>query len=127
MVAFLGGYAFGLTLGATLALCATVFGCILAFFFSRFIGRQIVSKWLASQIRHVNDFLKDNTFVTTLLIRLLPLGSNVITNLVAGVTHARPSAFFSGSAIGYIPQTIIFSLLGSGIGIEHELRISLSI
>ena len=62
----------------------------------------------------------------TLLIRLLPLGSNLVTNLVAGVSSVRATAFITGSMVGYVPQTIIFALLGSGISLEPELRITLS-
>ena len=34
--------------------------------------------------------------------------------------------FFSGSALGYIPQMMGFALVGSGISLEPGLRISLS-
>ena len=62
----------------------------------------------------------------TLLIRLLPLGSNLVTNLVAGVSSVWATAFITGSMVGYVPQTVIFALLGSGISLEPELRITLS-
>ena len=35
--------------------------------------------------------------------------------------------FFAGSALGYIPQTVVFALLGSGINLEPELRIGASV
>ncbi|MCS5599021.1 MAG: VTT domain-containing protein, partial [Rhodospirillales bacterium] len=88
VVSFLGGYAFGLNLGIFLALAATAMGCLISFFFARFIGRNIVSKRFPKRIKKADIFLKDNTFAMTLLIRLLPLGSNFITNLVAGVSSA---------------------------------------
>ena len=126
LVSFLGGYAFGLNLGVCLALAATTIGCSISFFFARFIGRKIVSKRFPDRIRKVDSFLRDNTFAMTLLIRLLPLGSNLVTNLVAGVSSVRATAFITGSMVGYVPQTIIFALLGSGISLEPELRITLS-
>lgn len=127
IVSFLGGYAFGLILGVGLALTATAIGCVISFFFARFIGRDIVSKRFPKRIKKADAFLKDNTFSTTLLIRLLPLGNNFMTNLVAGVSSARAIAFFAGSTVGYIPQTVIFALLGSGINIEPHFRITLSV
>lgn len=63
----------------------------------------------------------------TLLIRFLPVGSNLLTNLVAGVSAVRWLPFMAGSALGYIPQTLIFVLLGSGIHIDPVFRISLSV
>ena len=127
VVSFLGGYAFGLNLGVVLALSATTFGCVVSFLFARFIGRGIISKHFPTRIVKADTFFKENTFSMTLLIRLLPLGSNFITNLVAGVSSARAFAFIGGSAIGYIPQTVIFALLGSGINIEPQFRITLSV
>ncbi|MDE0539706.1 MAG: SNARE associated Golgi protein, partial [Rhodospirillales bacterium] len=63
----------------------------------------------------------------TLLIRLLPAGSNFLTNLAAGVSSARFPLFLAGSAIGYIPQMVVFALLGSGINLDPGLRISASV
>ncbi len=62
----------------------------------------------------------------TLLIRFLPLGSNFLINLAAGVSRVPALPFISGSAIGYVPQMVVFALMGSGIGLDPELRISLS-
>ena len=127
VISFVGGYAFGFNLGACLALTATATGCSISFFFARFIGRDIITKRFPRRIKKADVFLKENTFAMTLLVRLLPLGSNFITNLVAGVSSAGAMAFVAGSMIGYIPQTVVFALLGSGISLEPELRITVSI
>ena len=34
---------------------------------------------------------------------------------------------FLGSLIGYLPQTVVFALVGSGIGMEPIFRISLGV
>jgi uncharacterized membrane protein YdjX (TVP38/TMEM64 family) len=39
----------------------------------------------------------------------------------------RAISFIGGSTIGYIPQTVIFALLGSGFNVDLEFRIILSI
>jgi len=62
----------------------------------------------------------------TLLIRFLPFGSNLVTNLAAGVSRVPAFPFFAGSAIGYLPQTVVFALLGSGVAVDPELRFGLS-
>ncbi len=127
VISFLGGYAFGLNFGVLLGLAATSIGCIIAFSFSRFVARDFVSSKFPGRIQRVDKFLEHNTFAMTLLIRLLPVGSNVATNLIAGVSSAGGIAFVGGSTIGYIPQTVVFALLGSGINLDPELRISLSV
>ena len=125
-VAFLAGYAFGFVLGTGLSLAATVMGCITAFTFARLAGRNFVARRISGRIKRVEAFLSDNPFSMTLLIRFLPLGSNFLTNLAAGVSSVSPWPFFAGSGLGYIPQMMVFALIGSGITLDMELRIGLS-
>jgi len=127
IVGFLAGYAFGLVAGTGLALAATVLGCILAFYYARVLGREFVQTRFSDKVRRIDGFLENNPLTMTLLIRLLPVGSNLATNLAAGVSSVRGLPFFTGSAVGYLPQTLIFALVGSGIAVEPELRISVSI
>jgi uncharacterized membrane protein YdjX (TVP38/TMEM64 family) len=126
-VSFLAGFAFGLVTGTLLAVIATTIGCIVTFSFSRFLARRWIASKFSARIAKADDFFKANTFAATLLIRFLPLGSNLVTNLVAGVSKAGAVAFVGGSGLGYIPQSFIFALLGSGISLEPGLRISLSV
>lgn len=126
-VSFLGGYAFGFAVGAALALLASALGCILAFSFGRLAGRRLLRARFSGRIHQVDRFIHDHPFSMTLLIRLLPVGWNLMVNLAAGVSSVRPAPFFLGSAIGYIPQTVVFALLGSGITIQPVLRTTLSV
>lgn len=126
-VAFLGGYAFGLVEGSALALMAQAIGCATAFVYARFIARDWVAKRISDRMRRIDAFLASNTFAMTLLIRFLPVGNNLMVNLTAGVSGAGALAFIGGSALGYIPQTVIFALVGSGIDIDPLFRIGLAV
>ena len=126
IVCFLGGYAFGVIEGTALALLASVSGCILAFFYARFIGRGLIARRFSRQTQKIDAILNSNPLTMALIIRLLPVGSNLVTNLAAGLSNIRALPFFAGSALGYLPQTIIFGLLGSGVQLEAELRIAFS-
>lgn len=126
LVAFLGGYAFGFVLGTVLALTATTLGCITAFMFARLLGRDMVARRFSDRVRRIDGFLSENPLAMTLLIRLLPLGSNFATNLAAGVSAVPALSFFTGSAIGYVPQMVVFALVGSGISLDPGFRIILS-
>jgi uncharacterized membrane protein YdjX (TVP38/TMEM64 family) len=127
VVAFLGGYALGFVEGATLALFATVCGSVLTFFFARWLGRGLVQDRFPGRIRTLDDFLHGHPFAMALTIRLLPVGSNVATNLVAGVSSVPGLPFFAGSALGYVPQTVVFALAGSGVHFDPALRLSLAL
>jgi uncharacterized membrane protein YdjX (TVP38/TMEM64 family) len=126
-VSFFAGYAFDFALGTTLALGATVGGCLIAFFYARWFGRSLVAARFPNRIRRIDDFIRDHTLSMTLVIRLLPVGSNPVTNLAAGVTSVRALPFVLGSAIGYIPQTAVFALVGSGVNLSAVLRIGLGV
>jgi uncharacterized membrane protein YdjX (TVP38/TMEM64 family) len=126
-ICFLGGYAFGLGGGVVLSTVASLLGCSLCFFYARWLGRELVLHRFAARVKRVDDFLHQNPITMTVLIRFLPVGSNLLTNLMAGVSSVRPMPFLVGSAIGYLPQTIVFVLLGSGIHVDPALRITLSV
>ena len=125
IISFLAGYAFGFAQGVGLALVATLLGCVAAFYFARFIGRDFVVHKFSDKVRSIDIFLSQNPLAMTLLIRFLPLGSNLASNLAAGVSGVRGAPFFLGSLIGYLPQTVVFALVGSGIGMDPVFRISL--
>jgi len=125
-VAFLGGYAYGLVVGTALAALATIIGCVLAFFFARWLGRGLIQRRFPGRIRKVDAFLKQHPFSMALLIRLLPVGNNALTNLIAGVSSVRGLPFFAGSGVGYLPQTLVFALAGSGVNFDPALRLPLA-
>jgi uncharacterized membrane protein YdjX (TVP38/TMEM64 family) len=126
IVSFLGGYAFGLMLGTALALVATELGCVLSFFYARLIGRPLVAKRLGARVRRIDDFLAANPFSMTLLIRLLPVGNNFATCLAAGVSRVPARPFLLGSLVGYLPQTFVFALAGSGVEVGGRMRFALA-
>lgn len=126
-LSFLAGYAFDLAWGTALGVTATVGGCVISFFYARWFGRSLVAARFPDRIKRIEDFIRDNTFSMTVLVRLLPLGSNLATNLAAGVTHVRALPFVLGSALGYIPQTLVFALIGSGVGLDPLFRIGLGV
>ena len=126
IVSFLGGYAFGFLAGTLLALAATALGCVVAFGYARLLGRAMVQHRFSARIRRIDDFLHDNPFSMTLLIRLLPAGSNLLTNLAAGVSSVRAVPFLAGSTIGFVPQTMIFALAGSGVSLDPAFRVGLA-
>ncbi|MDP2833094.1 MAG: VTT domain-containing protein [Pseudomonadota bacterium] len=127
IVAFLGGYAWGFAAGTGLATLATVFGCIFGFFYARWLGRGFVQKRFPGRIRKLDEFLHRHPFSMSLVIRLLPVGHNASTNLLAGVSSVRPLSFFAGSGLGYLPQNLVFALAGSGVNLDPELRMSLAV
>jgi uncharacterized membrane protein YdjX (TVP38/TMEM64 family) len=127
IIAFLGGYAFNLWLGTLLAALAALLGCMLSFAYARFFGKGLLRARLGERARRFDRFIHDHPFSMTVLIRLLPVGSNLLTNLAAGITSIRSLDFFAGSLLGYLPQTLVFALVGSGVHIAPMLKLTLAI
>lgn len=127
ILAFLGGYAFGVVKGTAVCVLATGLGCLLTFTYARLFGRAFVKRKFPRKIKRIDDFLSENPFSMTLLIRLLPAGSNVATNAAAGVSGVNPIPFVLGSLLGYIPQSVVFALAGSGVELNPEWSIALSV
>lgn len=125
VISFLGGYAFGFWLGTLLALLGTLFGCVLAFFYARLIGRDFIVKRFGARVKRLDDFLAVHPVAMTLLVRLLPTSNNLVTSLAAGVSSVPAAPFLLGSLIGYLPQTLVFALVGSGVNVDPVLRIGL--
>ncbi len=125
VIAFLAGYAFGFVAGSVLALLAAAFGCVAAFSYARLFGRDVVAARFPARVRRIDDFLADHPFAMTLLIRFLPIGSNLLTNLAAGVSRVPPVPFVAGSTLGYIPQTVVFALIGSGVTVDLAARVGI--
>lgn len=123
VISFLGGYAFDVWLGSGLALLATVLSATFAFFWSRLLARSLVAHRFSGRVERLDRFLSGNPFSMTLLIRLLPAGHNLTTNLIAGVSSVPALPFLGGSALGFIPQTLVFALAGSGVSLDPWSRI----
>lgn len=119
---FLGGYAFGLGEGVLLAEIASGLGCLLSFSYARLFGRDLVRHRFGERLVRLDAFLQGHPLSMAMLIRLLPVGNNLITNLLAGVSSVPLLPFLAGSVVGYLPQTAIFVLLGSGIHVQPVWR-----
>ncbi|MCG6898513.1 MAG: VTT domain-containing protein [Gammaproteobacteria bacterium] len=126
LIAFLGGYAFGFLQGFVFSMLAVVAACVTTFIIARSLLRSLLEKRFTLRIQQVDRFLHENTFTMALLVRLLPLGSNWMINIAAGVSSVRKWPFFLGSALGYIPQMLIFSLVGSGARIDQFWQVAIA-
>ena len=129
-VAFLGGYAFGAAEGTGLALGAQLGGCALSFGWARLVARGWAERRLAgrygARLRRLRDALAASPFGATLALRLLPVGNNLALNLLAGMAGIAPVPFLLASAVGYLPQTAVFALLGKGVRVDGAWQIALA-
>ena len=127
IAAFVAGINLGAFLGVVIATLATTMGCLITYWIAHyFLNARIATKYPA-KLKTLSDFLNEQTFLKAIALRLLPLGSNFLANIIAGASQISTRAFIGGSFIGFIPQMVIFSLAGSGISIgsTNELIVSI--
>lgn len=129
-IAFLGGYAFGTVLGVVCALLAQLLGCALAFAWARAVGQGWVERRLAGRfgpkLRPLVATLRGHPFQTALALRLFPVGNNLALNLLAGMSGIAFAPFLAASALGYLPQTVVFALLGKGVRVDGAWQIGVA-
>jgi uncharacterized membrane protein YdjX (TVP38/TMEM64 family) len=125
VVAFAGGYVFGAWAGGTLSLVAQMMGCGLDYMAARGVAGGWARRRLArgGRLAGLYQKLAAHPFSATLTLRLLPVGNNLLLNLVAGVAGVRARPFLAATLIGYLPQTVIFALLGSGFQIGRMTQL----
>lgn len=131
VVAYSGGLAFGFWPGAALAMLAEALGCAANFFWARWIARAWAARWLeragTGRLNRLSRFLIANTFVATLTLRLLPVGNNLLLNLLAGVSSVAAGPFLLASVLGYVPQTAVFALLGGGVRLSQGTQMAVAV
>ena len=129
VVAYAGGLAFGFWPGAALALLAEMLGCVADFYWARLAARGWAVRWLlgrgGGRLDRLDRFLCARAFTATLTLRLLPVGSNVVLNLLAGVSGVAAGPFLLASLLGYVPQTAVFALVGSGVRVSGWVTVAL--
>ncbi len=125
VVAFAGGYAFALWGGTALSLAAMLGGCALDFVWARAVARRWARSRLRGRWARLDGFLAANPFTATLTLRLLPVGSNVLLSLLGGVSAVPALPFLAASLLGYVPQAVVFALLGGGVRVGRGAQLTL--
>tara|TARA_B110000305_G_scaffold233868_1_gene291004 strand:- start:209 stop:859 length:651 start_codon:yes stop_codon:yes gene_type:complete len=127
VVAFIGGYVFGMTEGVALGTVAAASGAILTFYGARWLARPFVLRKYPQLVSKIDRFTGDRLFLKIIFIRFLPFGTNLATNLVAGAAKTPVGPFALASLIGYIPQMTIFAMSGHGIRVESNTHLIVAV
>ena len=127
VLAFVAGYAFGPVAGAALSLLAEMGGVALAFSLARYVGADAVTRRYAGNIRTLDQFLRTHPFLMTIALKLFPLGSNVVLNVLAGVSSVALVPYLLGSAVGHAPQTVVFAMVAAGVATGDVLQSVLAV
>ena len=104
----LGAAIFGPYFGFLYVWVAAMSGSSLAFFIGRYLGRDFAASLIGDRLRKYDEAIERNGFATVLYLRLVYFPFTPM-NFGMGLTRVRFRDYFSGTALGIIVGTFIFT------------------
>ena len=120
LVSLVAGISFSLLPAMLMALASTAAGALLTFTASRYLARPWVRRRFPNAVAQIDALAHDQPFLKIVVIRFLPLGTNMLTNLAAGATNMPMRVFGAATLLGFIPQTAVFVLIGRGLQVDAK-------
>ena len=109
-----GGMAFGFFWGVVWSVIGTLIGAYVQFLFMSWGGRDLTFRRKKSTLSFLTQLFKRRGIPAIILIRQLPI-TGIFPNLFFALMRVRHSDFIIGTALGYLPETIPATLIGTGI------------
>lgn len=116
-----GGIAFDFWEGLILAQVGTVVGSFITFQVVRWGGKEWVLRRYGERRLFRRTFLKPASVEAVALIRQLPI-TGVVINIGLALGHVTVPRFLLGSFIGFLPQGVIATLVGSGLADDQFIQ-----
>ncbi len=104
----LGAAVFGPYFGFLYVWMGAMLGSSLAFFIGRYLGREFAASLIGDRLKRYDDAIERNGFATVLYLRLMYFPFTPM-NFGMGLTKVRFRDYFSGTALGIIVGTFIFT------------------
>ncbi len=110
-----GGVIFGPWLGTLWTSIAAVIAAVVAFAFTRTVGREIIAQRLAGRWQAMDAEMCQGGLFYMFAIRLLPIIPYGLVNFAAGLTSVRFRDYLLGTILGTVPGVLPFVMLGSSV------------
>ena len=119
------GFLFGPLLGSFLSIIGATAGAFLLFTIAKSaLGdplRARAERSLKPGVwQRIEAGFQENSFSYMLFLRLVPVFPFFIINLVPAFLGVRPGTYLLATLLGIIPGTLIYSIVGSGLGKVFE-------
>lgn len=126
LLSLVAGYFYGVFPAVVMVSFGAGLGCLLSMGYGNFLAGNFFRTKMKSRVQCLENIFARSTFWTALGIRILPVGSNTLLNMVVGATKIPFWSFWAGSVLGYIPQNLIFALLGRAGKTENDMTVLFS-
>lgn len=124
-----GGYIYGIPVGFVLSLVGIMLGSVAAFYISRFLGYDFVSKFVPQQkIDKISNIINSTQgMVRMFIICIVPFIPKDLMMYIAGLTPVRAHKLFFVYALSRIPGTLIWVSVGANIFEQSPVGIILTV
>lgn len=110
IMTFLGGVLFGTGQGTLYNVLGATLGASLAYGLARLLGRDFVELFIRKgKMAALDDQVGENGFKIILMLRVIPIFPFTGINFSAGLSKVKFLDFVSGTLIGMIPVTFIYT------------------
>lgn len=115
MLSVASGILFGPIKGFIINMIGFFISGTLAFFLSRFLGKEFVDKILKNKALNMNNNMEKKGFKILFLLRLPPVLPYDPLSYTCGLTKINYKAFIMASLLGVVPETLCYSYMGENI------------
>jgi uncharacterized membrane protein YdjX (TVP38/TMEM64 family) len=121
-----GGFLFGPVWGVVYTVIGANLSATVAFFIGRYFGQGLLDDESSSGwMQHYARRMRQNSFETVLIMRFIFIPYDLV-NYLSGFLRISYGAFLLATALGSIPGTISFVLLGSSLAPEQVANLFLT-
>ncbi len=109
----MGGALFGVVWGTVWSSLGAILAAMIAFGFSRTVGREAIARRMAQGWRALDAELQQGGVFYLFAIRLLPIIPYGVVNFAAGLSGIRVRDYLLGTLLGTVPGILPIVMLGS--------------
>src|ERR1041384_4729939 len=113
----LGGFLFGVWLGALLSVIGATLGSVAVFLAARTAFYDLFHARAGAALARFEDGFRRDSFSYLLFLRLVPVFPFWLVNIVPALLGMRLDRFAAATLIGIIPGCIVYSSVGAGFGV----------
>lgn len=124
-----GGYIYGIPLGFILSMIGIMLGTVCAFYISRLLGYEFISKVIPKEkIEKISNILNSTKgMIGMLIICLIPVIPKDLMMYIAGLTPIKSSKLFLVYAVSRIPGTLLWVSVGAQVYEKNIMGISITL
>jgi uncharacterized membrane protein YdjX (TVP38/TMEM64 family) len=115
-LSIVGGYLFGWMLSAPITLVAATTGALITFQIVKTVLGEALAKRSGPYVGSLMKGFAKNAFSYLLFLRLVPAFPFFAVNTVAGLARIDRNTFLFATILGMIPGSLVFGIVGSGLG-----------